>query len=136
MDHAPAKLEVQRISKSFGHVVALSNVSFSISCSEVLAVAGGNGAGKSTLLKIIAGAITPDSGSVTFDGRTLELGNAHKLRATGIEMVFQDCGLCPDASVLDNLYLGSERITKLGFLRLQFMRVLAHALIFRYGLPI
>jgi len=129
-------LVCKELTKTFGGTVAISGVSFMVSDKEVLALAGGNGSGKSTLMKMIAGALIPDTGSVEFDGISLKPGNTHFARERGIAMVYQDCALCPDASVLENLFLGREPITSLGFLKIAQMRQKAAELLEHYDLPI
>jgi ABC-type sugar transport system ATPase subunit len=133
---ASGPLVVRDLVKSYQSTVALQGVSFAIRTSEIIAIAGGNGAGKTTLLKIIAGAVAPDSGHVEFNGVKLRPGDVRGARAQGISMVFQDGALCPDATVLDNLFLGSECRTNLGFLRMRQMRSLAVDMINHYRLPL
>ncbi len=129
-------LTVDNIVKRFGETAAVGGVSFSIASTDVVALAGGNGSGKTTLLRIIAGALMPDSGSVIWEGQPLRCGNSRDTRNRGIEMVFQDCALCPDATVVDNLFLGREPISALGFLKLRQMQDEAQQMIERYHLPI
>jgi len=129
-------LIVRNLVKSYQTTVALDNVSLETDSSEVVAIAGGNGAGKSTMLKVISGTIAPDSGFVEFEGCRLQPGHVSDARSHGIAMVFQDGALCADASVLENLFLGAEPVTPLGFLRLGRMRQLAMEMIERYQLPI
>jgi simple sugar transport system ATP-binding protein len=129
-------LRVEALAKAFGSTIAIAEVSFAISTGEVVALTGGNGSGKSTLLKIIAGAISPDAGLMSWGGQALAAGNPHKTRLEGIEMVFQDLALCPECSVLENLFLGREQVSKLGFLQRKNMKRLAEDMIKRYELPI
>jgi ABC-type sugar transport system ATPase subunit len=136
MTAVSALLSVQALEKSFGHTVAISGVSFDIYADTVVALAGGNASGKTTLLKVIAGAITPDAGHVEWEGNKLQLGNPYRTRLAGIEMVFQDNALCPDCSVLENLFLGREHSSALGFLAIRKMQRLAREMVERYGFPI
>ena len=136
MTEASIVLSAVSLSKSFGSTLAVSGITVTISSNEVVALAGGNGSGKTTLLKMIAGTLIPDSGYLALDGRRLTPGNPHSRRLEGIEMVYQDCALCPDCSVLENLFLGREIITKLGFLNLTDMRHQARAMIAHYGFAI
>ncbi len=136
MNQAPTSLSVENLSKAFGDSVAVAGVSFAMSRKEVVALAGGNGSGKSTLLKIIAGVISKDAGQIVVDAATLTGGNVQEARASGIQMVFQDGALCLDASVLENMFLGCEPQSPLGFLKIAQMRNRAVKLIDDYVLPI
>lgn len=82
-------LEVDRVSKSFGGVRAVSNVSFTLARGEVLGVMGPNGSGKSTLLNLVAGALRPESGRVLLDGDDIAGASAHEVCAKGIARTFQ-----------------------------------------------
>ncbi len=131
-----SSLVVQKLVKHYGLTLAVSAVSFSVTSNEIVALVGGNGSGKSTLLKMIAGAIVADSGVVSWDGTTLRNGDSGHARSHGIEMVFQDCALCPDVSVVDNLFLGREPSNYFGFLKRDQMYAEAQQLIDYYRLPI
>ena len=125
------QLVIKGIQKTYGQTMALAPIDVSLRTDQVTALAGGNGSGKSTLLKIIAGVIGSDCGSVEWNDRRLPL-SVHLNRSLGIEMVFQDGALCPDCSVLENLFLGRERLARLGFLARKRMLGLARTLIARY----
>ena len=99
-------LEARGISKFFGHVTALDNVTVSLYPGEVLALVGDNGAGKSTLVSILSGVAQPDAGSVWVDGNRERIDNPHRARALGIGAVFQDLALVDQRDVADNLFLG------------------------------
>lgn len=101
-------LELRDIDKSYGAVRALAGVSFQVGVGEVLGLVGDNGAGKSTTAKIIAGAITPDSGDIIFDGASCHWHSPRDAQVAGIEMLYQDMGLAPHLSVAANIYLGRE----------------------------
>lgn len=102
-------LECENISKRFGYVQALDNVSFELYRGEVLGLVGDNAAGKSTLLKIIAGYYKPDSGKIFLDGREVRFSSPLEARLNGIEMVYQQLLLAPNLSVVDNIFLARER---------------------------
>ena len=106
--HAARKpfLEARGISKFFGHVTALDNVSVALYPGEVLALVGDNGAGKSTLVSILSGVAQPDAGSVWVDGNRERIDNPRRARALGIGAVFQDLALVDQRDVADNLFLG------------------------------
>lgn len=117
-------LHIQHLSKSYGGVKALNDVSFTLQVGEAVGIIGDNGAGKSTLLKCLSGAIKSDTGSITFNGQPLELGNPQAIREAGIEMVYQDLALCRQQTVLTNLLLGREITTPWGTLNHAAMRKL------------
>ena len=101
-------LTCQDIKKAFGATQALAGVTLEIGRAEVLCLIGENGAGKSTLMKILSGAITPDSGTITFDGEIFRPTNPHHARCSGISMVYQELSLAPDLDIPSNLLLGIE----------------------------
>lgn len=102
-------LSATGISKSFGHVTALTDVSLEVAPGEVVALMGDNGAGKSTLIKILSGALAPDSGELRVRGEHVHFENPSDARASGIETVYQDLALADDLSAPANLFLGRER---------------------------
>lgn len=104
-------LEVESVSKNYGAVRALHDVSLVLNAGEVTGLVGDNGAGKSTLVKIIAGAVKPESGRVLLDGSALELGNARSIRDAGIETIFQELALISSLSIVDNIFLNRERFS-------------------------
>jgi simple sugar transport system ATP-binding protein len=101
-------LEVRSISKYFGSVNALEDISVSVYPGEVTCVLGDNGAGKSTLIKILSGVHTPDKGEVLFDGEPVTFAGPRDARARGIATVFQDLATVPLMSVWRNFFLGNE----------------------------
>jgi simple sugar transport system ATP-binding protein len=116
-----ALLELKGISKNFGGVRALHNVSASFDAGQVTAVVGDNGAGKSTLIKTIAGAIEPDSGEIVWKGESVKISNPDSARHLGIETVFQDLALVPDFTAAENMFFGRE-LTRWGLLQHRRMR--------------
>ncbi len=102
-------LRCENISKRFGYVEALKEVSFELYKGEVLGLVGDNAAGKSTLLKIIAGYYKPDSGKLYVNGKDVSFNSPLEARLAGIEMVYQQLLLAPNLSVVDNIFLGRER---------------------------
>jgi D-xylose transport system ATP-binding protein len=97
------------ISKRFGAVQALSDVSLEVYPGEVVALVGDNGAGKSTLIKVIAGVDPADSGEVRWQGRQVQVSRPSDATSLGIATVYQDLALCDNLDVVANLYLGRER---------------------------
>ena len=110
-------LEVRGVSKAYGAVEALSDVSFDLRAGTVLGLIGDNGAGKSTLVKCISGLLRPDSGSILVDGHEIELANPEAARTAGIETVYQELLLVPPLDIATNLFLGRELIAKNRLLR-------------------
>lgn len=108
----PAKgetiLSLRGVSKNFGAVSALTDVSLDVRAGEVVALVGDNGAGKSTLVKILAGVHQPTSGSIDFMGQPVTLDSSATALNLGIATVFQDLALCENLDVVANLFLGHE----------------------------
>jgi simple sugar transport system ATP-binding protein len=101
-------LRVEAVSKSFGAIVALQDVSMALASGEVTGLVGDNGAGKSTLVKIISGVLRPDTGAVEFEGALVNFASPAEARAHGIETVYQDLALVGNLTVWANVYLGRE----------------------------
>jgi ribose transport system ATP-binding protein len=99
-------LHAEAVSKSYPGVKALSGVDLEVEAGEVHALLGENGAGKSTLMKVIAGAVEPDQGRITIDGKTLRLGSPELARRDGVAIVYQELSLVPTLSVAENIVLG------------------------------
>jgi ABC-type sugar transport system ATPase subunit len=102
-------LSVRGASKNYGSVTVLNKVSVDFYRGEVHALIGENGAGKSTICKIIAGAITPLTGSLIVDGKQYSGLNPQSARAAGISMVYQEFNLISEMTVYENLFVGKER---------------------------
>lgn len=101
-------LSLRGISKQFGAINALSDVSLDIYPGEVVAIVGDNGAGKSTLVKVLAGVHPASSGTIFYRGDEVSLANPTDARDLGIATVFQDLALCDNLDVVSNLFLGRE----------------------------
>jgi rhamnose transport system ATP-binding protein len=102
-------LQLADISKSFGGVQALKNVSFELRAGEVHALVGENGAGKSTLIKIITGAVQADEGSIELQGQRIEHNDPVASRRLGIAAIYQQPALFPDLTVAENIAIGLEQ---------------------------
>ena len=103
-----AILSARRLSKRFGGVQALDDVSFALGSGEVLALAGDNGAGKSTLIKLISGVHLPDAGQIRFKGERIEMSHPRIARRLGIETIYQDLSLADNLDIGENVFLGRE----------------------------
>ncbi|RVG54814.1 ATP-binding cassette domain-containing protein [Sinorhizobium meliloti] len=100
-------LRVQNLTKRFGHVTAISNVSANIRKGRVTALLGDNGAGKSTLVKMICGTYKPTQGSVWVNGKQVHMDSARDALALGITAVYQDLALVDQRNVIHNISLGN-----------------------------
>src|SRR6267143_2422242 len=101
-------LEVRNVSKYFGSVIALKDISMQVRAGEVTCVLGDNGAGKSSLIKILSGVHTYDEGEFLVEGKPVRFSGPREARAAGISVVFQDLATVPLMSVWRNFFLGSE----------------------------
>lgn len=128
-------LTFSNISKRFGGVQALKDVSFHIDRSTIHAIVGENGAGKSTLMKILSGVHGPDTGTVTLDGKEVVIPTPRRARELGIALVPQEPALCPNLTVEENLSLGYEP-ARAGFVNRAETRRRAEAALKRAALPI
>jgi len=109
-------LEGRNITKTYGGVKALDNITFQLPRNEVVALLGDNGAGKSTLIKILSGAIHADSGRIFIDEKEVFLTNTRQAKELGIETVYQHLALVDCLSIEKNIYLGKEIVKKYGFI--------------------
>jgi D-xylose transport system ATP-binding protein len=105
-------LSLTGVSKRFGAVQALTDVSLEVGAGEVVALVGDNGAGKSTLVKIIAGVYQADSGTIEIAGKRASIHSPDDAQGLGISTVFQDLALCDNLDVVGNLFLGRELTRK------------------------
>lgn len=138
---APALYEARGISKSYGSVLALRDVSIRVMAGEVVGLVGDNGAGKSTLVKILSGAHPPDSGEILLNGDVRHWKSPHDALSSGIETLYQDSGLAPALTVAANVFLGREILVgglfgKLGFLSDKEMSVRARTALERVGIAV
>jgi simple sugar transport system ATP-binding protein len=103
-----AVLELANMSKHFGAIVALNDVSLSVEPGEVIGLMGDNGAGKSTLVKIIAGNFPASHGLMRIDGKDVSFHRPIEARQHGIEIVYQDLALCGNLTAAANVFLSRE----------------------------
>jgi simple sugar transport system ATP-binding protein len=109
-----AILELANISKHFGAIQAVIDVSLTMEGGEVLGLMGDNGAGKSTLVKIVAGNYPPSEGAIRIEGQNVVIHSPADARAKGIEIVYQELALCNNLTAAANVYLGRELMTGFG----------------------
>jgi simple sugar transport system ATP-binding protein len=103
-----ALLDVRNVSKSFGAIRALHDVSFAVQPGEVVGLMGDNGAGKSTMVKLIAGNFPPSEGEVAVQDEVCHFHKPIEARAKGIEVVYQDLALADNLTAAQNVFLGRE----------------------------
>ena len=103
-------LRVEHISKRFGAVTALVDLSLHLGQGEVLGLLGDNGAGKSTLVKILCGFQPPDSGRILLNGQEVHFKSVQHARSLGVDVVYQDLALIDQLSVYHNMFLNREPV--------------------------
>ncbi len=118
-------LELRNVNKQYGLNQVLNNVSFHVGRAEILALLGDNGAGKSTTVKTISGVVQPDSGTLLWDGKPVELRAHTDAAELGIETIYQDSALVDSMTIARNIFMGREVRGPLGFIRLKEMREIA-----------
>jgi len=101
-------IDVQHVSKYFGTVIALKDISMSVNAGEVMCLLGDNGAGKSTLIKILSGVHRPSEGRYLFEGKEVHFSTPRDALSVGIATVFQDLAMIPLMGISRNFFLGSE----------------------------
>jgi len=110
-------IELNNLTKRFGGITALNKASLHVDKGEVVGLIGDNGAGKSTLIKTLVGVYGPDEGEIIIRGQKVLNWTALKARESGIETVFQDRALCPQQSIVWNIFMGKELRYPFGFIR-------------------
>jgi simple sugar transport system ATP-binding protein len=128
ISHEPSEerkpiLQCFGITKRFGGLVAVDQVSLEVFPGEVVGLVGDNGAGKSTLIHMISGVYRPDEGQMYLDGQEVKFASPMDARERGIETIFQDLALCNNMNASDNIFLGREQLKR----RLGFITVLDRA---------
>ncbi len=101
-------LKVVNLTKRFGGLTAVDNVSLDVNVGEVIGLLGDNGAGKSTLIKMVSGVYQPDEGDIFFDDKRVTFNNPRQARELGIETIYQDLALAENLDVGSNIFLGRE----------------------------
>ena len=105
-DAGTSKLRVENLTKQFGRIVAVEDVSLDIKSSEVFALVGDNGAGKSTLMNMLSGVHKPSEGQIYKHGEPVNFSNPSGARDNGIETVYQDLALMDDLDIATNIFMG------------------------------
>ncbi|MGV9377056.1 sugar ABC transporter ATP-binding protein [Nonomuraea sp. NPDC003707] len=134
MNETPV-LSLSQVSKAFGAVRAVREVSLELFPGEVHALAGENGTGKSTIVKILSGVHRPDSGRILLDGEPVEFGGPADAQRAGVAVIYQEPTLFPDLSVMENIFMGRQPRGRLGIDR-RAMRAGAAELFERLGVPL
>ena len=129
-------LALANVSKSFGAVRALRDVSLELFAGEAHALAGENGAGKSTLVKTLAGVHRPDSGQVLLNGRPVVFGGPADAQHAGVAVIYQEPTLFPDLSVAENIFMGRQPRRSLGRIHRKVMRAETLELFRRLGVTL
>ena len=120
-------VKIENITKQFGGVYAVNDISFKLYRREVLALVGDNGAGKSTLVKILSGALVADRGRIYVNGKQVKIKNPMDARELGIEMIYQQLALMNNLDIPSNIFMGREIrqnwiLGSLGAMNLRAMR--------------
>jgi len=131
----PVVMAARGITKVYGGTRALSGVDFDVRRGSVTALFGENGAGKSTLMKILAGVEQPTTGTLELDGEVVSFGSPVEAVERGVAIIHQELNLCPNLSVVDNLFMGRE-LTSRSFVDDRRQREEATALLARLEEPI
>ncbi|MFT4229287.1 MAG: sugar ABC transporter ATP-binding protein [Microbacterium sp.] len=131
-----AALELQRVVKSFGPVIALRSGSLVLRRGSIHALIGENGAGKSTLVKIMAGLYRRDSGEFLLDGQSVDFSSTAQSKAAGIAVIYQEPTLFPDLSVTENIFMGRQPVNRVGRIDRRAMRHETERIFTRLGVAL
>jgi simple sugar transport system ATP-binding protein len=115
-------LELRHVSKAFGGIQVLDDVSFELAAGEVVGLVGDNGAGKSTMIKLLTGVHRPDTGTIRFRGEEVKDLTVKRARRLGVETVYQERALAEQLSMWRNIFMGRPISGPLGFLKVRKMR--------------
>ena len=129
---AAASFDMRGVRKAFGATVAVDQVDLAVRSGEVCALVGQNGAGKSTLMSILAGALSPDAGTMAIGGESYRPRRPLDARRAGIAMIHQELSLAPHLTVMENILLGDEP-SRAGFVRWTALRERAREALGRLG---
>jgi rhamnose transport system ATP-binding protein len=136
MTESPPILALEHVSKAFGAVRALQDVSIDLRGGEIHALAGENGAGKSTLVKLLAGVHRPDEGQVLLDGRPQDFRGPGDAQHAGVAVIYQEPTLFPDLSIAENIFMGRQPRAGLGRIDRRALRAATAGLFERLGVSL
>jgi ribose transport system ATP-binding protein len=128
-------LEFKNISKSFSEIEVLHQVSFEIDEGKIVALVGENGAGKSTLMKILSGIISDYQGEIYLQGNRVKFNSPKEAERAGISIIHQELNLIPDLSAAENIFLGREPLSRLGFVDFRRLYQKADAILKEFDFP-
>ncbi|MDM4763057.1 sugar ABC transporter ATP-binding protein [Galbitalea sp. SE-J8] len=129
-------LRADHVTKRFGGVTALDDVTFSVAAGESMALMGENGAGKSTLIKVLTGVYRPDDGRILLGGQPAVFARPLDAQRAGVSTIYQEVNLIPLMSVAQNIYLGREPRGRLGLIDARRMQSDARELLSAYGIAV
>ncbi len=133
LNHQSPALEARLVNKRFGNTFALNNATFVCQPGSIHALLGENGAGKSTLIKIIAGVVTPDSGTIQIDGKAAIIESPAQAAQLGILPVFQELSLLPDLTIAENIFISNPPKNRFGIINRKHLKQAAEALCAELG---
>ncbi|MGJ4851401.1 sugar ABC transporter ATP-binding protein [Bacillota bacterium Meth-B3] len=122
-------LELKHVSKVFGGIKAVCDISFTLHAGTIYGLAGENGAGKSTTMKIINGAYVADGGAILIDGKETAIASPLDAQRLGISMVYQELNMLPDLSVTENIFISHLTDSKVGYIKWNELHKRARALL-------
>jgi ribose transport system ATP-binding protein len=129
----PPLLEASLVNKRFGNTIALHDATLVCQPGSIHALVGENGAGKSTLIKIVAGVVTPDSGTIKINGSTSIIQSPTQAAQLGIVPVFQELSLLPDLTIAENIFIANPPVNRLGIISGKRLKQAADALCAELG---
>lgn len=135
MESKQPVFSIQDISKAYGHIQALSNVSMQVNSGEIVGLVGENGAGKSTLLSILSGILEADEGKILFDGEEITFNSPREAADHGIALVHQEQDVITNYRGYENFFLGRE-IDRMGILKQEKMRKEAQEFVDNLGIEL
>jgi simple sugar transport system ATP-binding protein len=115
-------LELVGVTKRYGNMEALKDVSFHVRKADIVGLLGDNGAGKSTVVNVISGVVQPDEGELRWMGSPTQLTDRRASAELGVETIFQNSALVDSMTIARNIFMGREPVGRLGFMRQREMR--------------